>query len=123
MQLQYRIDKKAIGKRLQNERIRLEQTQEKLSEAIGVTTKYLSKVENGAAAPSLPFIIKFSEVTGSDLNYLLRGMYRQTEGYPCVVREESAFYDVSTSGISKKGRRVCSEIIKKVIEVLEENNI
>ena len=123
MQLQYNIDKKAIGKRLQNERIRMNQTQEKLSESIGVTTKYLSKVENGAAAPSLPFIIKFSEVTGSDLNYLLRGMYPQTAGYPDMVREGSAIYDVSTAGMSKKGRKVCSEIMKKVIEVFEENNI
>ena len=123
MQLQYEIDKKAIGKRLQNERLRQYLTQEKLSEAIGVTTKYLSKVENGAAAPSLPFIIKFSEVTGSDLNYLLRGTDQKIERYPNMVREETLIYDAFDNGLSRKSRKVCSEIMMKVIEVLEENKI
>ena len=41
---------------------------------MGIASKYVSKVENGAAASTLTFVISFSEITRSDLNYLLRGI-------------------------------------------------
>jgi len=122
MQLQYEIDKKAIGKRLQSERHKNGHTQESLSEAMGITSKYLSKVENGASAPSLPFVIKFSEITGSDLNYLLRGMYPKGESTAMLVREPAPIYELS-AGLSKKSRKICSEVMTKIIEVLEENKV
>lgn len=53
MQIKYDLDKVGIGSRLQEERIRAGHTQESLAEAMGITDKYISKVENGAAAPSL----------------------------------------------------------------------
>jgi hypothetical protein len=59
---------------------------------MGCTSKYISKVENGASAPSLPFVIKFSEITGSDLNYLLRGMYPKGESTAMLVREPASIY-------------------------------
>ncbi len=124
MQLQYEIDKKAIGKRLQSERHKNGHTQESLSEAMGITSKYLSKVENGAAAPSLPFIMKFSEVTGSDLNYLLLGTFPKTEETIInMVREGGKAYDDVTAGLSEKGRRICDEMVKKLAGVLKENKI
>ena len=122
MQLQYEIDKKAIGKRLQSERHKNGHTQESLSEAMGITSKYLSKVENGASAPSLPFVIKFSEITGSDLNYLLRGMYPKGESTAMLIREPASIYELS-AGLSKKSRKICSEVMTKIIEVLEENKV
>jgi transcriptional regulator with XRE-family HTH domain len=89
---------------------------------MGCTSKYISKVENGASAPSLPFVIKFSEITGSDLNYLLRGMYPKGESTAMLVREPASIYELS-AGLSKKSRKICSEVMTKIIEVLEENKI
>lgn len=63
MQLKIEIDKKSIGRRLKTARESFGLTQEKLSEEMGCTSKYISKVENGASAPSLPFVIKFSEIS------------------------------------------------------------
>ena len=122
MQLEYEIDKKGIGERLQRIRTIKGYTQETLSEAMGCTSKYISKVENGASAPSLPFVIKFSEITGSDLNYLLRGMYPKGESTAMLVREPASIYELS-AGLSKKSRKICSEVMTKIIEVLEENKI
>lgn len=122
MQLQYDIDKKAIGKRLQNERLRQGYTQEKLSEIIGVTMKYLSKVENGAASPSLPFVLKFSEVTGTDLNFLLRGINNSCAEYAGIVIEETPIYDAYERGVSKKNCKICYEIMKRILDVLQEYN-
>ena len=124
MQLDYEVDKKGIGKRLQNERLRLGLTQDKLSELIGCTAKYLSKVENGSSVPSLPFILKFSEVTEGDLNYLLRGICWRSDGHQeFMVRESSPIYDPSFTKLSKKGRRLREEIMKSIDKILEENSI
>lgn len=122
MQLKIEIDKKSIGGRLKTARELHGLTQEKLSEEMGCTSKYISKVENGASAPSLPFVIKFSEITGSDLNYLLRGMYPKGESTAMLVREPASIYELS-AGLSKKSRKICSEVMTKIIEVLEENKI
>jgi len=122
MQLKIEIDKKSIGRRLKTARESFGLTQEKLSEEMGCTSKYISKVENGASAPSLPFVIKFSEITGSDLNYLLRGMYPKGESTVMLVREPASIYELS-AGLSKKSRKICSEVMTKIIEVLEENKI
>ena len=92
------------------------------SEEMGCTSKNISKVENGASALSLPFVINFSEITGSDLNYLLRGMYPKGESTAMLVREPAPIYELS-AGLSKKSRKICSEVMTKIIEVLEENNI
>lgn len=91
MQLKIEIDKKTIGRRLKTARESFGLTQEKLSEEMGCTSKYISKVENGASAPSLPFVIKFSEITGSDLNYLLRGMYPKGESTAMHDEDDGRF--------------------------------
>jgi len=122
MQLKIEIDKKSIGNRLKTIRQNTGYTQESLSEEMGCTSKYISKVENGASAPSLPFVIKFSEITGSDLNYLLRSMYPKGESTAMLVREPASIYELS-AGLSKKSRKICSEVMTKIIEVLEENKI
>ena len=122
MQLKIEIDKKSIGGRLKTARELHGLTQEKLSEEMGCTSKYISKVENGASAPSLPFVIKFSEITGSDLNYLLRGMYPKGESTAMLVREPASIYELS-AGLSKKSRKICSEVMTKIIEVIEENKV
>ena len=62
MQIKYDLDKVGIGSRLQEERIRAGHTQESLAEAMGITDQYISKVENGAAAPSLSYVMKFSDI-------------------------------------------------------------
>ena len=122
MHLKIEIDKESIGNRLKTIRQNTGYTQESLSEEMGCTSKYISKVENGASAPSLPFVIKFSEITGSDLNYLLRGMYPKGESTTMLVREPASIYELS-AGLSKKSRKICSEVMTKIIEVLEENKI
>ena len=125
MQMKYEIDKKGIGKRLQERRRDSGYTQESLSEAMGITAKYVSKVENGAAAPSLPFVISFSEITGSDLNYLLRGIESKggSKSIDGIIREPSPVYYDSSGNLSKKGNKIMGEMIQKLQEVLEENRI
>ena len=92
---------------------------------MGITDKYISKVENGAAAPSLSYVMKFSDVTMTDVRYLLRGIKSKAEKSSDVwmVKEGSAPYGCKSTRISKKGQKICDEMMTKIIEVLEENHI
>ena len=87
-------------------------------------TKYISKVENGAAAPSLSYVMKFSDITRTDVCYLLRGIKAKTDVTAAsMVMEATAPYGKSQTKLSKKGQKICDEMMKKIKEVLEENNI
>lgn len=120
-----KLTKKASAGAFRNGEKKSGFTQESLSEAMGITSKYVSKVENGAAAPSLPFVISFSEITGSDLNYLLRGIESKggSGSFDGIIREPSPVYYDSSGSLSKKGNKIMGEMIQKLQEVLEENKI
>lgn len=123
MQIQYELEKKGIGECLQEERERAGHTQESMAEAMGITAKYISKVETGASAPSLAYVMKFSDITGSDCSYLLRGAYHSESAYPGAFREVPLVYGDSAEKLSRKRRKICNEMMSKIIEVLENNNI
>ena len=123
MQIKYKLDKVGIGSRLQEARVDAGHTQETLAEAMGVTDKYISKVENGAAAPSLSYVMKFSDITESDVLYLLRGIKSKTDVTEAgTIMEPAAPYGKSQK-LSKKGQKICDELMRKIKEVLEENQI
>lgn len=79
MPIKYTLDKVGISSRLQKERIRAGHTQESLAEAMRITNKYISKVENGAADPPLSYVMKFSDITRTNVCYLLRGIKAKTD--------------------------------------------
>ncbi|MBQ8969737.1 MAG: helix-turn-helix transcriptional regulator [Lachnospiraceae bacterium] len=127
MQLEYEIDKRGIGSRLKNERKRMGCKQEELAQRLGVTSKYISKIENGAQRPSLPFIMKFSDLSGASLDYLLRGR-TETETKLQAGRKdfpERSLYDLpefqnEVSRLGIRQRYVYDEVRKKLLEVLSE---
>ena len=92
---------------------------------MGITDKYISKVENGAAAPSLSYVMKFSDITRADVHYLLRGTKSKPEepsdGW--MIREAIPPYGNKQTRMSKKGQKICDELMTKIKEVLEENQI
>jgi len=123
MQIQYDFDKKGIGERLKLERERAGYTQESMAEAMGITAKYISKVETGSSAPSLAYIMMFSDIAGSDCGYLLQGVYRSGDEYAGAIKEPAILYGDPPARLSKKRRKICNEMMSKIIEVLENNNI
>ena len=69
--------------------------------------------------------MKFSDITETDVRYLLRGIKSKAEkpSDVCLVKEDSAPYGYKPTRISKKGQKICDEMMTKIIEVLEENHI
>ena len=123
MHIQFDIDRKAIGSRLRSARIRNGLTQEKLAEKIGVTSKYISKVENGAATPSLSFVIRFSEITESDLNLLLVDPKHENSRTRWGFKETRSSYGDRYTDLSERGRKLYKELAAGIMEVLEKNDI
>ena len=70
------IDYKIIGKRIQKARNAAGLTQEALSEKIGISANYLSKVEGGHERPNLELLGKISATADVSLPELLTGVVR-----------------------------------------------
>ena len=60
-----------IGKTIRYFRNREEMTQEQLSEYVGISPGYLSKIEGGFAKPSLEILFSIAESLGVTLNDLV----------------------------------------------------
>lgn len=67
------IDYSMIGIRLRQQRISMEFTQDTVAEAAGITTVYLSKIENGKAAPTLDTLSHICSAIEADLGYIISG--------------------------------------------------
>ena len=78
-----------------------------------------------AAAFRKSAFVQFSDITKTDVCYLLRGIKSKAEKSSDVwmVKEGSAPYGYKPTRISKKGQKICDEMMTKIIEVLEENHI
>lgn len=66
-----------MGKRLSELRAERKETQEFVAEAIGISTEYLSKIENDKKMPSLEVIMLLKEYYDTSLDYLLCGKKEQ----------------------------------------------
>ena len=65
------IDFVRVGKKIQEERLRMGMSQDVLSEALSVTRQALSRWENGLSAPSIDSLITLSRIFGVSIEELL----------------------------------------------------
>lgn len=60
-----------LGKRIREERLRLNLTQERLSEDIEISTAYLGQIERGERSLTLDKLVRLANRLGVTLDYLL----------------------------------------------------
>lgn len=65
------MDYLSLGKRIREERLRLNLTQEKLSEDVGISTAYLGQIERGERSLTLDKLVKIAVRLGITVDYLL----------------------------------------------------
>lgn len=75
------VDYELIGSRLKAAREQKHYTQEKLSEIIGITPVYLSKIENGRVRPTLELLSALAFELSLDLYRLLSGVETKLPDY------------------------------------------
>jgi len=65
------MDYTRLGKRIKEERLRLNLTQEKLSEKVGISTAYLGQIERGERCITLDKLIPLANYLGVTVDFLL----------------------------------------------------
>lgn len=65
------VDYSLLGKRIREERLRLNLTQEKLAEDIGISTAYLGQIERGERSVTLDKLIPLANRLGVTVDFLL----------------------------------------------------
>lgn len=65
------MDYNKLGKRIREERLRLNLTQERLSEDIEISTAYLGQIERGERSLTLDKLAKLANRLGVTVDYLL----------------------------------------------------
>ena len=72
---QVKPDLKLIGARTKLLRVENDarQTQTQFGEKLGTSGHMISKIERGISEPTLTFLLRLSELTGRDLNWIVKG--------------------------------------------------
>lgn len=105
-----------MGKRLSELRAERKETQEFVAEAIGISTEYLSKIENDKKMPSLEVIMLLKEYYDTSLDYLLCGKKEQK----CdIIR----LWENLDNCSQRMVRNIVESVVNNVIEYEQEKRI
>jgi len=74
-----KAEKLEIGNRIRGERKKRQLTQERLAEAVGVSTKHLGNIENGKSNPSFKLMEKIAEFMNIPLDAFLDPITEKTK--------------------------------------------
>ena len=110
------MKKTNMGKRLAELRAERKETQEFVAEAIGISTEYLSKIENDKKMPSLEVIMLLKEYYDTSLDYLLCGKREQK----CdIIR----LWENLDNCRQRMVRNIVESVVNNVIEYEQEKRI
>ncbi len=68
----------SLGKRIRQKREALKLTQDDLAKNLGLTSQYISIIEQDKRSPSLSALLKLAEELGVTIDYLVSGKERAT---------------------------------------------
>lgn len=104
------MDYKRLGKRLKEERLKNELSQERLAEKAGLSSVYISHIECGTAKASLESLVKICNALGITPDLVL---------YDSLYNSRAYFTDELSSLIGKcsdKELKVIARLIRAFIE-------
>lgn len=108
------MDLKSLGKRIREERLKLNLTQEKLSEQIGISVSYIGQIERGERSPTLQTLVLLANELGVTIDYLLQDSV--------VIEDENylKMFAQAISGRSAKEKQMALDIIKLLFSHLDK---
>ena len=109
------MDKKALGKRIQAERKKLNLTQEKLAEDVDITTSYIGQIETGRKGVTLDKLTDIAKRLGVTIDYLL------SDSLPIQEGKMTDIWNQLTSDKSEKEKELAINLVKMVFTYLEDN--
>jgi transcriptional regulator with XRE-family HTH domain len=68
----YKVNYIKFGERVREERIKRRLTQEKMAEALDISTSYVGQIERGVRCPTMDRLVAIANVLELSIDYLLR---------------------------------------------------
>ncbi|MFL0270123.1 helix-turn-helix domain-containing protein [Candidatus Clostridium radicumherbarum] len=104
------MDYRKLGKRIKEERLKKNLTQEQLAEIVNVSSVYVSHIENASTKPSLETLVNLSNALDVTPDFLLFDSLHKSSEY--IKDEISALLQ----SCNTENLRLITRLIKAVIE-------
>lgn len=105
---------KSIGKAISHKRVTFGLSQEKVAELLGISREAVSRMETGAAIPTVVRLAELAEIFECGIEELLtEASNRQID----QARQITALLD----GLSEQNRTMLLNVIKQIIDGLSKN--
>ena len=118
MQYSYNVDWKSVGSFIRKARESRNLKQKDLAEILSLDDKYLSEIEGGKAAPSLPLLIAISDNLKISVQFLIRGNEEHSEE---SISKETLFYVPEAKGISDAQHKVVLNTMRELVKNMRAN--
>lgn len=106
-----------LGKRIREERLRLNLTQEKLAEDVDLTTAYIGQIERGERNITLEKLIIIANRLGVSVDYLLSDSITPTND------GEYYLWSQLMNGRSESQKALAIHMVKLMFNYLDENSL
>ena len=110
-----------IGAVLKNNRLRLELSQEKVSENVGVTRAFISMLESGQRTPSLRVFEKFATYFKKSVAELLEETYEIGERLELGLKLDKIYQEASPETVRRLSEFIQESSLNKPKEEVREN--
>jgi len=109
------MDYTALGRRIREERLKLNLTQENLAEDVGLTTAYIGQIERGERSLALDKLVLVANRLGVTVDYLLSDSVTTDESMPINLMLQLF------SNRSEKDKMLAVNMVKMMFLHLDEN--
>ena len=108
------MDYTALGRRIKEERQKLNMTQERLAEEVNLSTSYIGQIERGERKLTLDSLINITNCLGVTVDYLLQ---------ESISQEQSSYRDIWThllSDATPKEKEMVVNLTKLLLNYMDE---
>ena len=110
------MEQQALGKRIREERLKLNLTQERLAEDVALSTAYIGQIERGERSLTLEHLVAVANRLGVTIDYLLSDS---------IVPKEDDSYRVwcqLMNGRTEEQKALAVKMLKLIFGYLDENS-
>lgn len=109
------MDYNLLGKRIREERQKLNLTQEKIAESIDISDSYIGQIERGERSLTLDTLVRLANKLGVTIDYLLQDSMGQVTNDQTVNQFSQIIH-----GRSPKQKQMALDVIKMMFSHVDE---
>lgn len=110
------MDYLSLGKRIKEERLKLNLTQEKLAEMVDISATYLGQIERGERGITLENLVKLANKFGVTIDCLMTDSYKSTAKEEILFKELHQLFDSKTDS----QKQLAVDVVKLIYSYLDK---